>query len=119
MAEPKTHKIVLNNISAKYLHDLLQSTGWTRNTSDIILAGQVLVDKIPSSIEKDARKLAALTDESSFTEWAEKPVEFDLTEKQRETCKFVIEKFAKDGKVPTNKYGAMMIQAFGFSVEES
>ena len=116
MAESTKHTIKLNNISAKYLYDLLQSLDWTRTTSDVILAGQVTTDKLPTDLDKTARKLA--TDEEKFEEWAQKPVEFELTEKQREVCKFVIEKFSKSGKLPPNKFGHLLVTAFGFSVEE-
>ena len=116
MSEPITHPVKLTNISAKYLYDLLQSMDWTRTTSDIILAGQITTDKIPADLGKEARKVAE--DEEKFEEWAVKPVEFTLTEKQREVCKFVLEKFSKAGKIPPNKYGAQLVAAFGFSVDE-
>jgi hypothetical protein len=116
MAEPTKHEIKLNNITAKYLSDLLQSMDWTRTTADVVLAGQILVDKLPANLDKEARKIG--TDEEKLEEWMAKPVNFTLSEKQREVCKFVIENFAKKGKLPPNKYGGMLCSAFGFSVEE-
>ena len=106
------YNIKINNIAAKYLNDLLQSTDWTRTTSDIILAGKVLTEKLPQALDKEAKAVAG--DVEKFEAWADRLVTFDLTEKEREVCRFAVEKFAKSGRVPPNKYGAALVQALGF-----
>ena len=107
-----THTITLPKLSMKYLHDLLASTGWSRSTADIINSGTIICS-LPDEFADLPENLQ--TDKAAFKAWSVTPQALELTERQRDVCKFVIEKFAKDGKLPPNRFGADLAKAFNFT----
>jgi hypothetical protein len=120
--KPEPHRLVIPNMSGKILSDLLQSNGWTRGASDIITAGNILdgarvPERIPSElfVPSNPDKPGELSiSEASLKTWGDTELTLELTEKEREVCRFVIEHFAKQGKIPPSRYSFRLLTAFKF-----
>lgn len=118
--KPANHKLSLPNLSAKILADLLQSAGWTRNVSDVVLAGGIInSERIPERVPESLYETPDNTkpdqkylSQAKLTAWGDTLVEFELTEKERDMAKYVIDHFAKNGKIPPNKYAYKLLVEF-------
>ncbi len=118
--KPATHKLSLPNLSAKILSDLLQSAGWTRNVADVVNAGriinsEVIPDRVPEDLyetpdntKPDQKYLSS----DKLKTWGDTVIEFELTEKERDTAKYAIDHFAKNGKIPPTKYAFKLLSEF-------
>lgn len=93
----------LTRLAIRYLTSLLQSTGWTRGMDDVVVAGEFLVRKVPKDIENPMPD-GLQTDAPKFREWASEPFQIAFTDKELDASRFAFEKFAKDAKLPPNRW---------------
>ena len=114
--KPANHKLSLPNLSAKILADLLQSAGWTRNVSDVVLAGGIInSERIPERVPESLYETPDNTkpdqkylSQAKLTAWGDTLVEFELTEKERDMAKEAIHHFAASGEKPPRVYACTL-----------
>jgi len=104
-----TIKIKLPNISAKYLSDVFAIQGRLKDPADLIAVCQV-INKLP---KLDTAMATDKSREKELKEWMVVPVEFTITERQRDVCRKVLKATAEDGSVRSNKYIPALYTEFG------
>lgn len=102
-----THKITLPQLSVRLLSQLLSIPGVCQKPEDFYRIGQVQAEVLPEitvpKFDNDAAEL----------EWAEHPIEFQLTERQRDAVKLAVGEAVKQGKVGAGKYFYRIVQQLG------
>jgi hypothetical protein len=115
MASPTIHKIGLPQFSVDILLTAMETPGWTKNIGEFVQAcsvvGKLNPEKTPAGLEKtrDQREAG-----KSFPEWADKKIELELTEREREVVKAGIKAWLEpQGKLVPGPYTRAIVSAFG------
>lgn len=117
--KPKAFTLDLNRGAARLLAHMLSQPGWCKDTSDSYRAGVLLendtleVGRLPKNEKGDD------AGEDAINHWlkASHPT-FELTEKQRDTCKRCIEHHLKGGAVHITVFTVHLQRAFGLTPED-
>jgi hypothetical protein len=119
---PATYKIENVTVGAiNLLRDCLSQSGWAKGIADIIVGGQLLaeiVPEVPGEPIAPNNMLASPQEKIEFkaahAKWASAITSsFELTEKQRDTCKQCIRHLVEKQQIQPGKYSLDMLKAFG------
>ena len=113
------HPIKIPQLSVKCLTDCLEGAGWSKGPADIVLGGQLLVDVLPEVTLPEAVTKAKSQAESRKADaaWCDAPVEFEVTEKQRDAVKRCLTFWTEKGAIPGGRYSSALLLAFGLGGE--
>lgn len=101
------HKIPLPHASTLLLTSMLSAPGWADTLADIQYGGQLMIETF--------KDFAPKTDENGNLDhaWLREEATWELSEKQRETCKKAITALAKEAKIPLGLPSYQLLKAFG------
>lgn len=106
-----THKITLPQLSVRLLSQTLSIPGVCIKPEDFYRIGQVQADSLPEVI------LPKFNNDSEELEWADRLVEFHLTERQRDAVKQAVAEAVRQGKVGSGKYFFRIVSQLGLMPE--
>ena len=104
------HKLNLKNGEARWLVLYLNAQGILNSVTEVFLVGTLLASHLDAA--NSLKKEDAEGD--GWEKWsAEDYPEFEVTEKQRDIIKKVLEEVAKKGALAPNKFTVKLIETFG------
>lgn len=116
-------KITLPQQSLNLLRQLLSEPGWCKTTKDLYLGGRLLAETLPevdTSWIKFPQELAMMTSAARaayFAEdkaWSAQPVEFEISDSERDAIRCCIEKLTESGVFKPSRFAFKLIEQFGF-----
>jgi len=113
------YEIKLSNGATNFLRNMLNSTGWAKTVSDIILGGGLLVEVVPEvEVPPATEGELKLAYDKRLNEWSTAgEYKFSVSDKQREAIRRCIKHFAEQAGIPPNRSSAMLLTAFGYSAD--
>lgn len=119
-------KLTLTNKALAFLVSVIEAPGWAKSTDLIYRGGQLLCEVFPDQSDKpefEKRKnevgevVVEPRDKKAYDAWGSVSREFELTDKQLETCKTALRHFAEAGAITPAKHTLELLRAFSLSPE--
>ncbi len=109
----------LPQLAVKYLRELIDSTTWATDLTRMARGAEAL-ERLPEpadqpTVRRDCSESELLAFRRATKEWADKPVEFTLTNRQHKIVKVCIQFYVPKGALPANAYSAAILEVFGLT----
>jgi hypothetical protein len=121
------HTLELTRGAVQLLEQMLMQPEWAKDTATLYRAGALLEridgefggDKAPEVPKWDKDEEPDTAEVEQFNrqmdEWANRSVEFEVSEKEREACKTCVNESVKKGQVRPTKHYMRIAQALGLA----
>lgn len=116
-------KLTLPQQSLNLLRGYLDTPGWAKTTKLQYVGGELVANVLPevdTTWVKNEREVALLTREQrkayrdADQAWCAKPIDLEISDRQRETIRTCLEKLTEAGALGANKWNFPLFETFGF-----